>query len=173
MAHASFSRNRFLQEEDKPGWSGHFLDRLRWKPMITIAYYMNTKALVKIRLDATSCSHGKDCFGVARSADKKYERPITTLDQIPDEELDMLAQQGFTGLWLIGIWERSWASKRIKQINGNPEAAASAYSLHDYDIAEGLGGWEALENLRTRLWYRGFALQVIWCRITREWIQNG
>ena len=74
--------------------------------MITIAYYMNTKALVKIRLDATSCSHGKDCLVCSISL-TKYERPITTLDQIPDEELDMLAQQGFTGLWFIGIWERS------------------------------------------------------------------
>ena len=46
---------------------------------------------------------------------KKYGRPLTTLDQIPDEELDTLARWGFTGLWLIGIWERSPASRRIKQ----------------------------------------------------------
>ena len=89
---------------------------------------------------------------------KKYNRPITRLDQIPDEELDTLAQEGFTGLWLIGLWERSYASKRIKQICGNPEAAASAYSLYDYDIAHDLGGWDALDNLRRRLWYRGIRL---------------
>ena len=89
---------------------------------------------------------------------KKYERDISTLDQIPDEELDLLAQRGFTGLWLIGLWERSHASKRIKQICGNPDAAASAYSLYDYDIAQGLGGWGALDNLRRRLWQRGIRL---------------
>ena len=89
---------------------------------------------------------------------KKYRRDITRLDQIPDEELDILRDQGFTGLWLIGLWQRSDASKRIKQICGNPEAAASAYSLHDYEIADNLGGWDALANLRTRLWQRGIRL---------------
>ena len=63
---------------------------------------------------------------------KKYQRPITHLDQIPDEELDTLARWGFSGLWLIGLWERSRASQRIKQLCGNPEAVASAYSLFDY-----------------------------------------
>lgn len=89
---------------------------------------------------------------------KKYGRDITRLDQIPDEELDFLASAGFTGLWLIGLWERSPASARIKQICGNPEAAASAYSLDDYDIAWELGGWDALDNLRRRAWQRGIRL---------------
>ena len=89
---------------------------------------------------------------------KQYGYPITRLDQIPDAELDKLKAQGFTGLWLIGLWERSKASKRIKQICGNPEAAASAYSLYDYNIAQNIGGWDALSNLRTRLWQRGIRL---------------
>ena len=59
----------------------------------------------------------------------KYQRHIWRLDQIPDEELEILARWGFTGLWLIGIWERSPASRTIKQMTGNPEAAASAYSI--------------------------------------------
>ncbi|MDR1868352.1 MAG: alpha-amylase [Treponema sp.] len=86
---------------------------------------------------------------------KKYGREINRLDQIPNEELDELARRGFTGLWLIGLWERSQASKTIKQWTGNPEAAASAYSLHDYDIAGELGGWGALANLRERCIQRG------------------
>ena len=89
---------------------------------------------------------------------KTYNRDITRLDQIPDEELDRLRDQGFTGLWLIGLWQRSDASRKIKQICGNPEAAASAYSLYDYEIADNIGGWGALENLRTRLWQRGIRL---------------
>ncbi|MCL2067838.1 MAG: alpha-amylase family glycosyl hydrolase [Treponema sp.] len=89
---------------------------------------------------------------------QKYGREITRLDQIPDEELDILAGRGFTGLWLIGLWERSAASKTIKQWMGNPEAAASAYSLHDYDIAGELGGWGALTNLRERCMQRGIRL---------------
>jgi glycosidase len=89
---------------------------------------------------------------------KKYKQEIRRLDQIPDEELDTLRDEGFTGVWLIGLWERSYASRRIKQICGNPEAAASAYSLYDYEIAGNIGGWDALEKLRTKLWQRGIRL---------------
>ena len=86
---------------------------------------------------------------------KQYGRPILTLDAIPDEELDQMAARGFNALWLIGLWERSIASKRIKQMCGNPEAEASAYSLHDYAIANELGGWAGLDNLRDRCRRRG------------------
>jgi glycosidase len=89
---------------------------------------------------------------------KKYGREIERLDQVPDEELDRLARWGFTALWLIGLWERSPASARIKQISGNPEAAASAYSLYDYVIARDLGGEEALANLKERCLARGIRL---------------
>ncbi|MDR3161732.1 MAG: alpha-amylase [Spirochaetaceae bacterium] len=89
---------------------------------------------------------------------QRYGRTIERLDQIPDEELDSLARRGFTGLWLIGLWERSNASKTVKQWTGNPEAAASAYSLYDYDIAGELGGWGGLVNLRDRCFRRGIRL---------------
>jgi glycosidase len=89
---------------------------------------------------------------------KEYGRPITRLDQIPDEELDRLARFGFSGLWLIGLWERSNASARIKQMMGNPDAIASAYSLANYQIAADLGGDEAYRNLRDRAWQRGIRL---------------
>ncbi len=81
---------------------------------------------------------------------KKYGRHIHRLDQIPDEELRLLAKRGITGLWLIGLWERSRASRTIKRLRGNPDAVASAYSLKDYRIAEDLGGEAACENLRER-----------------------
>ena len=89
---------------------------------------------------------------------KRYGRWIHRLDEIPDEELDTLAGRGFTGLWLIGLWERSRASQRIKQWRGNPEAAASAYSLMDYTIADDLGGEAAFEQLRNRCSARGIRL---------------
>jgi glycosidase len=89
---------------------------------------------------------------------RRYGRSITHLDQIPDEELDALARHGFSGLWLIGLWERSPASKRIKQLCGNADAVASAYSLYDYQIAADLGGSEALEGLKARAWRRGIRL---------------
>ena len=85
---------------------------------------------------------------------KKYQRAITRLDQIPDEELDLLARRGITGLWLIGLWQRSPASKRIKQMCGNASAESSAYSVYEYRIADELGGDAAMENLKARAWQR-------------------
>lgn len=81
---------------------------------------------------------------------KKYRREIKTLAQIPEEELALLQSWGVTGLWLIGVWERSKASTHIKQRMGNPEAIASAYALYEYAIAQDLGGQEALEALRQK-----------------------
>ena len=89
---------------------------------------------------------------------KQYKRPITSLDQIPDEELDLMQHRGITALWLIGLWQRSEASKTIKHLCGNPDAVASAYSLKDYDISPDIGGWEAVENLRVRCRRRGIRL---------------
>jgi hypothetical protein len=89
---------------------------------------------------------------------KSYGYPVSRLDQVPDAELDRLARWGFTGLWLIGIWERSPASRRIKELCGNPDAHASAYSLFDYTIALDLGGEEAFLNLKSRAWKRGIRL---------------
>lgn len=149
-----------LAEENKPGWSGgigggnpemnpydfgdiskeyeRYSPDREWMPNVVL---MAKSTLVWLS-----------------QLSKKYGRDITRLDQIPDEELDFLGAAGFTGLWLIGLWERSPASARIKQICGNPEAAASAYSLDDYEIARELGGWEALDNLRRRAWKRGIRL---------------
>jgi glycosidase len=89
---------------------------------------------------------------------KKYLRHIHRLDQIPDEELHLLAARGITGLWLIGLWERSVASRTIKRLRGHHDAVASAYSLKSYDIAEDLGGWSAYEHLKHRAAAAGLRL---------------
>jgi glycosidase len=81
---------------------------------------------------------------------RKYQRFIQHLDEIPEEELEQLARWGFTGLWLIGLWERSPASKTIKHMRGNPDAVASAYSLFEYNIASDLGGEQAYQVLREK-----------------------
>lgn len=78
---------------------------------------------------------------------KRYDRSIRRLDEIPEEEIAQLARWGFNALWLIGVWQRSEASRRLKQWTGNPEAAPSAYALYDYVIADSLGGEEALHRL--------------------------
>ncbi len=89
---------------------------------------------------------------------RQYRRHIGRLDEIPDEELALLAHRGINSLWLIGIWERSRASKTIKQLTGNSDAVASAYSLFDYRIAGDLGGEAAYIDLRDRAYRHGIRL---------------
>jgi hypothetical protein len=89
---------------------------------------------------------------------RRHGRAITRLDQVPDEELARLAAFGINALWLIGVWERSAASRLIKRLAGNPDAAASAYALHDYSIAEELGGEDAWRGLRDRAAAHGIRL---------------
>ncbi|MBE0571998.1 MAG: alpha-amylase [Ignavibacteriaceae bacterium] len=89
---------------------------------------------------------------------EKYQREIKRLDHIPDEELDQLEKWNFNSLWLIGIWERSTASQKIKHLTGNISAVSSAYSLYDYVIANELGGESAFQNLKDRAWARGIRM---------------
>jgi len=89
---------------------------------------------------------------------RQYGRHIGRLDEIPDEELAVLARRGINTLWLIGVWERSRASKTIKLLCGNSDAVASAYSLYDYTIADDLGGESAYVHLRDRAFHHGVRL---------------
>ncbi|OJX41538.1 MAG: alpha-amylase [Chloroflexi bacterium 44-23] len=100
----------------------------------------------------------KNAFVWLDQLTKKYGFVIDRLDLVPNEELDLLSQRGFTGLWLIGLWERSEASATIKKLCGNPDAIASAYSLASYQIADQLGGDGAYGNLKQRAFERGIRL---------------
>lgn len=100
----------------------------------------------------------KNSFVWLDQLSKKYGRDITRLDQIPDEEIDILVSRNINTLWFIGLWERSAASKKIKQFCGNPDATSSAYSLYDYEIARALGGDAAFENFKYRCAQKGVRL---------------
>ncbi len=100
----------------------------------------------------------KSTFVWLNQLSRFYGRHIDTLDKIPDEELRTLAGRGMNALWLIGVWERSRASKTIKNLCGNPDAVASAYSLYDYTIAGALGGEPAYRDLRDRCARHGIRL---------------
>lgn len=88
----------------------------------------------------------------------RHGREIRTLDAVPDAELDRLARSGVSGLWLIGVWERSRASATIKHRRGNADAAASAYAIDRYEVAAELGGEAALADLAGRAAARGIRL---------------
>jgi len=138
---AKLSAGKVLSEDESQYYQlevKRFTDDLDWMPRVIMI--------------------AKNAFVWMHQLTKKYGREIKTLDQIPDAELDNFARWNFTALWLIGIWERSSASRKIKQMMGNPEAASSAYSLYDYVIASELGGELAFENLKARAWQRGIRL---------------
>jgi glycosidase len=89
---------------------------------------------------------------------RRYGRDIRTLDAIPEEELERLARLGITGLWLIGVWQRSRASAEIKRRRGDADAVASAYAIDDYRVADELGGEWAFGQLREKALRHGIRL---------------
>ncbi|MFZ9277876.1 MAG: alpha-amylase family glycosyl hydrolase [Candidatus Limnocylindrus sp.] len=80
----------------------------------------------------------------------RYGTSIQRLDEIPAEELQLLAQRGISALWPIGIWRRSAASRAMKVTAGDHDAEGSAYAVAEYVVDEALGGDVALATLRTR-----------------------
>ena len=124
-----------------------------------------------------------DCVVIAKNIyvwlhqlSRKHGYTIERLDQVPESELAELARRGINGLWMIGLWERSDASRRIKQMCGNPDAVASAYSLYDYRIADALGGDGAWQELRDRAWRHGVRLAADMVPnhvgIVSEWVKH-
>lgn len=89
---------------------------------------------------------------------QKYQRKIERLDQIPAEELAEIAACGFNALWLVGVWQRSPASKKIKELYGKSHAIASAYSIQAYQISAQFGGEKSLSVLKENAHRSGMVL---------------
>ena len=81
----------------------------------------------------------------------KYHTQISRLDQIPQAEIREISSRGFNSLWLLGLWERSPASRQIKHLYGREETIASAYSIYKYQVAADLGGEDALAHLKEKV----------------------
>jgi hypothetical protein len=98
-------------------------------------------------------------------------RPIT-LAEVPDSEWDSLAQLGFNIVWLMGVWQRSPESRRIKLENpaNHPDFSTalpgwkpedvipSPYSVVQYVPDPRIGTWQSLDKTREKLHSRGIAL---------------
>ncbi|HXI72855.1 MAG TPA: alpha-amylase family glycosyl hydrolase [Verrucomicrobiae bacterium] len=100
-------------------------------------------------------------------------RPAT-LDDIPDAELDRLAQAGFDWIWFLSVWQTGAAGRESSR--SNPEwrrefqetlpdlreedIAGSGFAITGYTVAETLGGDAALARLRERLRKRGLKLML-------------
>ncbi|HXI02118.1 MAG TPA: alpha-amylase family glycosyl hydrolase [Candidatus Saccharimonadales bacterium] len=98
-------------------------------------------------------------------------RPAT-LGDLPDDEIDALAESGFSLIWLLGVWQTGEASRRVSR--SDPELLAefrsvlpdlresdicgSCFAVRAYRVHEDFGGDAALERLRARLRRRGMGL---------------
>ena len=98
-------------------------------------------------------------------------RRLTLID-VPDAEWDRLAELGFDFVWLMGIWKRSPAGRRIARTDpalfpGYEEAlpgwtmddiVGSAYAVQAYEPDPHLATWQELDLVREKLHARGMGL---------------
>ena len=98
------------------------------------------------------------------SLSRTYGRPIS-LGGIPQGELERLAELRFDGVWLMGVWQRSAASRTIARAEpallGEYRRAlpdvrpddiiGSPYAIADYTVDPLFGGDQELAALRQRL----------------------
>lgn len=104
---------------------------------------------------------------------RRLGRPVT-LDDIPDEELDYVAEQGFDWIWLLSVWQTGPAGRHVSRTNPEWRAefqhtlpdlreddiAGSGFAIAGYTVDRALGGDAALARLRTRLQLRGRRLML-------------
>src|SRR4051794_34798329 len=97
-----------------------------------------------------------------------------TLDDIPDGELDRLAEMGFDWIWFLSVWRTGPASRRVSRSNADwrrgfeatltdlrdDDIAGSGFAITGYETHPDLGGDEALARLRARLRDRGLRLML-------------
>jgi hypothetical protein len=102
---------------------------------------------------------------------RKYQQAVT-LDCVPDTELDALARWKFDAIWLMGVWERSTAGRKIAREHPglqqdyhralpdytSEDVVGSPYCIRRYEVDAALGGQAGLATFRRQLSERGMRL---------------
>lgn len=97
-----------------------------------------------------------------------------TLDDIPDTELDLLAEMGFDWIWLLSVWQTGLEGQRVSRANPEwrkefketlpdlreEDIGGSGFAITGYTVHDRLGGDAALARLRERLGQRGLRLML-------------
>jgi glycosidase len=97
-----------------------------------------------------------------------------TLDDIPDTELDRLAELGFDWVWLLSVWQTGPAAQAISRAHAgwrrefaetlpdlaDDDIAGSGFAIQAYTVHRDLGGAEALARVRQRMQQRGLKLML-------------
>jgi glycosidase len=104
---------------------------------------------------------------------RTLRRPAT-LDDIPDADLDRLAEMGFDWVWFLSVWQTGPAGQGVSR--SHPEwrkefketlsdlreedIPGSGFAITGYTVHRALGGEGALARLRERLRRRGLRLML-------------
>jgi hypothetical protein len=100
-------------------------------------------------------------------------RPAT-LDDVPDAELDHLAELGFDWLWFLSVWQTGAVAQRVSRSHPGwrkefeetlpdlreEDIAGSGFAIQSYHVHRDLGGAAALARLRRRMRERGLRLML-------------
>ena len=98
----------------------------------------------------------------------------TTLDDVPDAELDRISASGFDWLWLLSVWRTGAAGQRVSRENAewrkefqatlpdlrDEDIAGSGFAITGYVVDPRMGGDGALARFRERLRARGMRLML-------------
>src|SRR5262245_61185448 len=85
-----------------------------------------------------------------------------TLDDIPNLELDRLADMGFDWIWLLSVWQTGQGAQQVSRSNpdwlrefhetlpdlSDDDIPGSGFAITGYLVHERLGGDDALSRLR-------------------------
>jgi 1,4-alpha-glucan branching enzyme len=102
---------------------------------------------------------------------RQQGRPAT-LDDIPDAELDRLAELGFDWVWFLSVWQTGPGAQQVSRKNlewrrdfqetlpdlCEDDIAGSGFAITGYTVHQHLGGDAALARLRARLRTRSLKL---------------
>jgi glycosidase len=97
-----------------------------------------------------------------------------TLDDIPDAELDRLAESGFDWIWLLSVWQTGPEARQVSRTNPvwrheyqetlpdltDDDIPGSGFAITGYTVHESLGGDAALARIRARLKKWGMRLML-------------
>jgi hypothetical protein len=96
------------------------------------------------------------------------------LGRIPEDEIDRLDAYGPDGVWMMGVWAPSPASREIALQHSGPgselrtalpdlrqdDVLASPFAVQEYRVSQALGGEEGLRRFRQQLSRRSIRLML-------------
>ena len=94
------------------------------------------------------------------------------LDDLPDEDLDRMAERAFDWIWFLGVWQTGLAGRSVSRQNREwqtefkevvhdfkpTDVCGSCFAITSYTAHSDFGGNSALQRLQNRLHQRGMRL---------------